>query len=187
MPVILVLLLVTVIGAAVAYMGFSNDDKKTATVAAGPVHDVHIFYTLADKNSIDGLGQGTPCKGKDTYSDLAKGTAILLKDDMGATLATGALPQAQATADVCIWHFVIHNLPELPSYSIQVSKRPATNLTLKDLTDRAFTDQISVGGAPPPAPAAQPPAGQTPAPAVPPPPAPAGQSTVPAPSPTKKP
>ncbi len=143
MPVILLLLVITVAGAVIAYTGFSKDNNKTAGAAAGPTHETHVFYTLSDKNSVDGLGQNTPCKGKDAYADLTAGASVVLKDNKGATLANGKLPQGQATPDVCVWHLVLHNLPELPSYSLQISKRPAVSLTMQQLQDKAWTAQIS--------------------------------------------
>jgi hypothetical protein len=45
--------------------------------------------------------------------------------------------------DVCVWHFVVHNLPEFASYSVEVSNRGATTLPLKDLQDKNWTTQFS--------------------------------------------
>jgi hypothetical protein len=59
------------------------------------------------------------------------------------TLGTGALPQATMANDICVWHFVVHNLPEHASYSVEVASRPAVTLPLKDLQDKNWTTQFS--------------------------------------------
>jgi hypothetical protein len=142
-PVIFALLLVVMLGAAIAYMGFTKDDDKGAGSASGPKHELNVFYTLEDKNAFEGTGQGTPCKGKDAYADLNTGAKITFKDETGKTMTTGGLPQGQVANDVCVWHFVVHNLPEMASYSFEVGNRGVNALPLKDLQDKNWTTQAS--------------------------------------------
>jgi hypothetical protein len=143
LPVIVALLMITVVGFGLAYVGLTRDDNSTSA-ASGPVHEFNVFYTLADRTGIDSPGAGQPCKGKDAYADMTSGAAITLKDNTGKVRATGKLSDGSGTADVCQWHFVIHNLPEWPSYNISVSNRAGTTLQLKDLQDKNWVMQIPV-------------------------------------------
>src|SRR5581483_8681242 len=144
-PVAFALLLILMLGVGIAYMGFTKDDDKGSSAAASSNaarHELNIFYVLDDKGAIEGTGQGTPCKGKDAFADLNTGAKITLKDSDGKTMATGALPQGSIQADTCVWHFVVHGLPEMPSYSVTVSNHGTETLQLADLQGRNWATQI---------------------------------------------
>lgn len=78
---------------------------------------------ISDENGI--------CQGAGPYSDLSSGTAVIVADPHGQTVATGALQPGQADssdsstlADQCAMSFAVPDVPlGLASYTVTISHR----------------------------------------------------------------
>lgn len=83
---------------------------------------------LVDQTSLGASAQvdKAPCEGTGGFSDLSPGTAVLVQDSTGQTLATGSLGAGarEATSGACLMPFTVPAVKDgLSSYSVTISHR----------------------------------------------------------------
>jgi hypothetical protein len=83
---------------------------------------------LVDQTSLGASAQvdKAPCEGTGGFSDLSSGTAVLVQDSTGQTLATGSLGAGQrdGASGACLIPFAVTGVKDgLSEYSVTISHR----------------------------------------------------------------
>lgn len=83
---------------------------------------------LVDQTSLSASAQvdKTPCQGTGGFSDLSPGTAVLVQDSTGQTLATGSLGAGwrDGASGACMLPFTVADVRDgLSAYSVTISHR----------------------------------------------------------------
>lgn len=127
------LLAVGAIGGGIGYaIGQSSGSSSPAARLVGGTPGTFTLtgsITLVPSTNVDVVtityGSGT-CQGVGPYSDMTPGTAVLVADSQGRTVATGSLEAGLTSSDAgpCRLPFEVPNVPSgLASYSVTVSHR----------------------------------------------------------------
>ncbi|MBV8979465.1 MAG: hypothetical protein JO086_01050 [Acidimicrobiia bacterium] len=89
---------------------------------------------------------GGPCKGLGPESDLLGGTPVVLKDEDGAVLATGALDIGRVTDhSTCTFNFVVPSVPKNVMYRVDVGDRGLGALSHDELVAQGWRVTLAVG------------------------------------------
>lgn len=97
---------------------------------------------------------GTSCYGAGGYEDLRQGAAVIVKDDKGATVATGRLGEgtnlipAGATArdasEGCRFQFEVPDVPKRDFYEVSVTHRGGVTKSYEELTADDWQVQLTL-------------------------------------------
>jgi hypothetical protein len=69
-------------------------------------------------------GAGSSCVGFGGYSDIAKGTAVTVRDASGTVVGTGHLEAGKYDGDLsCVYPFAVGDVPSSDFYTVEVSHR----------------------------------------------------------------
>jgi hypothetical protein len=105
--------------------------------------NIHVVEQL-------GLGSenkvGQACTGTGGYTDLHAGTSVVVKNEDGKVLATGTLDAGKIVAlETCGFKFNVANVPDANFYQVEVSHRGEVTYSKKDLDDRRWNIDLSLG------------------------------------------
>ena len=89
---------------------------------------------------------GGPCKGLGPESDLLGGTPVVLKDEDGVVLATGALDIGKvADGSTCAFSFVVQSVPKNVMYRVDVGDRNLGAFSYDELAAQGWRVTLPVG------------------------------------------
>jgi hypothetical protein len=89
---------------------------------------------------------GGPCKGLGPESDLLGGTPVVVKDEDGAVLATGALDIGKvADGSTCAFTFVVPSVPKNVMYRVDVGDRSLGAFSYDELAAQGWRVTLPVG------------------------------------------
>jgi hypothetical protein len=118
-----------------------------ASGALTPHHTITGTFDLIDSSldfpSIDVVG-GT-CEGKGGYSDIAPGASVSLKDGDGKLLGSSSLGTGTGSTTRCTFTYTFSNVPEVPFYTVSVSRRGDVTNSLADMQARGWTFGLTLG------------------------------------------
>lgn len=100
---------------------------------------------------------GGECRGTGGYADLRSGVEVTLRDAGGTVLDTTRLRARAAPTDAsgqvspperrrCTWEFSFRDLPDHPSYSLEIGERGEVSYTREELEAANWTVQVELGG-----------------------------------------
>jgi hypothetical protein len=127
--------------------------SESSRALAGSIALVEGFVT--DKNPRDPFPfpppfqpkNGTLCWGDEGYKDMTEGTAVVVRDESGTTIAAGRLGVGAYTRDGgdCIFEFTIDDVPEAAFYSVEVADRGEITYSADELEAADWSVELSVG------------------------------------------
>lgn len=89
---------------------------------------------------------GGPCKGLGPQGDLLGGTPVVLKDEDGAVLGTGALDIGKvADGSTCAFSFVVPSVPKNVMYRVDVGDRSLGAFSYDELAGQGWRVTLPVG------------------------------------------
>lgn len=126
-----------------------------------------ITGTLVINEVIYGV-EGQPCAGENGYNDIHGGTQIVVKDNTGTIIATGALEQGKGvkpdmnaellklheqigtesgrgTPLECKFAVTIENVPKSNFYMIEIGRRRAMTYKAEELQQNNWKLELSLG------------------------------------------
>jgi hypothetical protein len=122
---------------------------------AGPLasHTLSGDITVADTEvsefldpSVITSATGGFCTTSGGYSDIAFGTAVVVKDAKGEIIATGALGIGETTGSrICQFPLTVKGIPNSDFYSVEVSHRGALSYSIDELESEDWTLHLSLG------------------------------------------
>jgi hypothetical protein len=113
------------------------------TLPAGAAGD--DAHTLRGFLSLQSTGRAfaKECRGSGGYVDLGPGTPVVVRNGDGQVLAKGEFGSGKGSGAkkaigygahaACVFTFVVKNVPEADTYSLQVSHRGALDYTYEEL------------------------------------------------------
>lgn len=119
--------------------------------SVSPRHSLGGSIAFTDRSSYYKNPRADPCGPESGYPDIAAGAAVVLKDDNGKTIATGALrspvqsPGSGTGYFRCLLAFTLPDVPEVPFYSVEVSRRGALTFSLADMKAQNWSITLSLG------------------------------------------
>lgn len=128
-----------------------SDRPSTSNLVASR-HTISGTLTLASERGQDNFKfvLGPPgCHGGSPYPDIAAGTGVVLKDGDGKTIAVGSLGpgvgDGAGNTYRCIFSFSLADVPEVPFYSVEVSRRGAVTSSLAAMKAANWTVSLTLG------------------------------------------
>jgi hypothetical protein len=88
---------------------------------------------------------GAICQGNGPYGDIAAGNGVALKDGDGKLLAITSLGVGSGSPTSCLFGFTMKDVPEVPSYSVEVGQRGSRSYSLADMQANGWTLLLSLG------------------------------------------
>jgi len=89
---------------------------------------------------------GGPCKGLGRYGDLLGGTPVVVKDQAGTVVATGALDIGRVAAgSACEFNLVVGEIPKADAYEFDIGGRTAGRYRYDDLVARGWQVELTLG------------------------------------------
>jgi hypothetical protein len=129
-PIAAVLVLGSVsLAAVLGVFGTTTSDPRTTFQLTGSI--TIIDSSNGEYGDLSIADEGDSCEGTGAYSDLSSGTAVIVANPQGQTVATGTLQAGQSNsttssgpADRCTMSFTVPNVPlGLSSYTVTISHR----------------------------------------------------------------
>jgi hypothetical protein len=134
--------------ADVAWVG-GRPARAEATVASAWDQDPTLTGELRLQHQDFFLSRsslGGPCKGLGAQSDLLGGTPVVLKDEDGAVLATGALDIGRvADRSTCAFSFVVQSVPKNVMYRVDVGNRSLGAFSYDELAAQSWRVTLTTG------------------------------------------
>jgi hypothetical protein len=89
---------------------------------------------------------GAPCKGLDTFDDLLGGTPVVVTDQGGKAIATGALDIGKvANGSTCEFAFYVPDVPKAGSYRFEVGNRPVLDSSYDAIAAQGWQVTLALG------------------------------------------
>ena len=86
------------------------------------------------------FGEGKHCVGKSPdYSDISDTTQAIVRDGSGRTIGTTLIGPGVVQNGVCTYHFAFRDVPEVSSYTFQLSHRAGPSRSLAGLEASNWT------------------------------------------------
>jgi len=131
----------------VTYVAVHRHGPTSAAEAAYPLPEVTGVLGLHDRlyavRSVATVGG--PCKGLGNYDGFLGGTPVVVKDQNGAVVATGALDIGKvAPGASCEFAFAVQAVPKADLYQFEVGGRPAGAYRYDDLVARQWQVTLSL-------------------------------------------
>jgi hypothetical protein len=133
------LCLLAAVGVDVAYVAVRNRGRAPAAVEAKyPLPAVTGELRLRNHGtqslSRAAAAIGVPCKGLGAYNDLFGGTQVVVKDQLGAVIATGSLDVGRVVPGrTCQFGVLVPELPRADVYQFEVGQRLISAYRYDDL------------------------------------------------------
>lgn len=111
--------------------------------AAGVYFVAFAPITVNGSVTVANAGQGfttTECRGTGAFSDLAGGTAVVISDASGKTIALGQLQPGHVSGTNCVFQFSVE-APRSDFYGIEVSHRGVVKYSLAEVQ----AGRVSIG------------------------------------------
>jgi hypothetical protein len=90
--------------------------------------------------------RGSPCKGAGGYGDIVGGTQVLLKDEKGTVIATGALnPGRVLDGSTCEFAFTVPAVPKANFYQFEMTHRGVLAYRYNELAALDWKVEFSLG------------------------------------------
>lgn len=123
-------------------------------VATEETHTVTGQFLLGYADKMDLSAGG--CSGTGGYDDIRDGTGVVVRDEIGTTVATGELvfaefqgEQAQGLAfGRCLFRFTVLGIPRASFYSFEVSHRGALTYSYPELVAMDWAVSFELGTSP---------------------------------------
>jgi hypothetical protein len=88
---------------------------------------------------------GGPCKGMGSHDGFLGGTPVVVRDQAGAVVATGALDIGKvAPSSTCEFGFVVQGVPTADRYQFDVGGRDAGDYRYDDIAGRGWQVALSL-------------------------------------------
>jgi hypothetical protein len=135
------------VGIVVVVLAFSAGATLLASGALTSRHTISGDYILVDSRQSPPLieAAGSGCRGTGGYSDIAPGTPVTLLDAGGKLLGATTLEGGSRSATECDFTFSIPDVPEVGSYTVEVSHRGEVTNTLDEMKAHGWTFALSLG------------------------------------------
>ena len=133
------------------YSALAKQTAATTTVAPGPrVHTITAVLYLRSATADPGMtfGEGKHCVGAaPDYSDISDTTQAIVRDGSGRTIGTTLIGPGVVQHGVCTYHFAFRDVPEVSSYTFQLSHRagPSRSLAALQASNWAISLLFRVG------------------------------------------
>jgi hypothetical protein len=89
---------------------------------------------------------GGPCKGLDTFNDLLGGTPVVVVDQDGNVIATGALDIGKvAGGSTCEFAFYVPDVPKATRYRFEVGNRPVLDTSYDEIAAQGWQVTLALG------------------------------------------
>ncbi|MBV9041692.1 MAG: hypothetical protein JOZ68_11850, partial [Acidimicrobiia bacterium] len=89
---------------------------------------------------------GGPCKGLDGFSEFYGGTPVVVTDQSGTTLATGALDVGKVVdGSTCEFAFIVPDVPKAARYRFAVGGRTALDVSYDELAAGGWQATLALG------------------------------------------
>ena len=122
-----------VLVAAAAYVVLGTSEKHTVTGE----------FALTTENT---LSTGDTCRGTGGYSDITPGTQVVIEDDTGRTLATGAFGAGLYDGRSCVFNFSFQDVPKAKFYRVhQSGDRGTLQYSYADMVDSDWSVHLTLG------------------------------------------
>ena len=94
--------------------------------------------------------QARPCQPQPGYADITAGAPVVVRNERGATVATGSLSPgtAEPSKRGCVFHFTIRPLPVAASYVVSVGQRGGLPYSYADLKTAGWRVTMGLGATP---------------------------------------
>lgn len=119
------------VGAAYVVFGISSES-----------HTVTGDLSLSASNN---LSAGDSCTGDGGYSDIHEGTQVVVEDESGKTLATGAFGNGTFDGEDCVFSFSFHDVPKAAYYRIHGGNRGVLQYSYDDMVKANWSVHLSLG------------------------------------------
>ena len=114
--------------------------SNTDPTLTGELHLQHQGFFLS-RSAV-----GDPCKGLGPNSDLLGGTPVVVKDQAGTVVATGALDIGRVAAgSACEFNLVVGEIPKADAYEFDIGGRTAGRYRYDDLVARGWQVELTLG------------------------------------------
>lgn len=155
--VLLVLLVVAVAAGATAYLATGAKEDAASRTLTGSVTinnapDDEYGFRFVDQVQNEPGGQfaiGKPCSGRTIssgYADLSPGADVVVKNEKGEIIATGALQEGVWIRRACKMSLVVADVPQAKFYEIEVGRRGPQRYSASELTAQGFKLTLTLGG-----------------------------------------
>lgn len=149
-------LVLAVLGIAAFALWPRGGDAPTAlqvTTITEPrplTHNLFGTFTLHK----EWLFTNRPCTGTGGYADIGEGTQVTVKDQFGTVLGTarlgegtpGGIPAGRTgPAQLCVFTFLVRDLPESAFYQVEVSRRGTQTFSLAEMKQADWSIDLSLG------------------------------------------
>lgn len=114
---------------------------------SGTVHSLTGTFTLVRGDGVSSNfgGNGSSCHGTGGYSDFQDGMTVVVKDQAGTIVATGATDTAAVSAGNCVMRFSIPSIPDATFYSVEIGHRGAVTYSRADMETRGWKLDLTLG------------------------------------------
>jgi hypothetical protein len=116
---------------------------------SGTVHAISGTFLLARGKETAGNWQTAPgghCEGKGGYSDFRDGMTVVIKDQGGTVIATGAAIDSSPAPDGgCALQFSLPTVPDVPFYSVEIGHRGAVTYSRADMESFGWKLDLTLG------------------------------------------
>jgi hypothetical protein len=132
----------------VSYVAIARGGAPSAAAveARYPLPGINGVLDLQHQPFMSRLAVGGPCKGLGRYGDLLGGTPVVVKDQTGSVIATGALDIGQVVAGAtCRFALVVPALPKAELYEFDVAQRVVRTYSYNELTARNWQVTLALG------------------------------------------
>jgi hypothetical protein len=140
------------------FRGLPLRQKRTVGAAAVAVLLLGLGYATfggSESHALTGdlslyadgdLTVGSGCEGVGGYSDITPGAQVVVEDDTGRTLATGALGDGVFDGVACVFDFGFDAVPKASFYRIhQGSNRGVLQYSYQDMVDSDWAVHLTLG------------------------------------------
>ena|GEM_PF-2469736 len=127
----------------------SPAQSLTGSLTVAAESDTSTYWAVSRKEiGVECSGSGGTTTGG--YSDIDEGAQVTIKDESNKLIATGKLGKG-ATADIgfggaCAFPFSVTNVPTATFYTIEVGSRKGITYSAKEIQDKNWQVNISLGG-----------------------------------------
>jgi hypothetical protein len=103
-------------------------------------------HTIAGTFSLFDSEVSESCQGSGGYEDIRPGADVTIRNETGATIATGALGSGEyASGFGCDYDFSVEGVPDAAFYRIEVSHRGEVEYSKSEMEQQDWTVQLSLG------------------------------------------
>lgn len=138
-------ILLAVVG-DVGYFGTRHrSDGANPAYSDYPLPQVTGALRLQHQRYLAAFPVGGPCKGLGPYDDLLGGTPVVVENEAGAVIATGALDIGKvADRATCEFALAVQSLPKADVYQFAVDQRIVGTYRYDDLVARGWQVTLSL-------------------------------------------